>query len=162
MTCFTCCGCYTARRRTSRPLSTWSWWIWRSWHSSRLQTCSLRCERTSSSWKIQRKVCWTSILTIEASGREISTSLRENWYQESEIQRFWLLIRILNFSTLFSTPRVLRSLKAAESLTPDTNSHSFEFEISFPDASIVKIEGQQPPFGSYMMMKFPYTSINSS
>ena len=40
---------------------------------------------------------------------------------------------------------MLRSLKAAESLTPDTNSHSFEFEISFPDASIVKIEGQQLP-----------------
>ena len=50
----------------------------------------------------------------------------------------------LTSSTLFSTPRVLRSLKAAESLTPDTNSPSSEVEISFPDASIVQIEGQQP------------------
>ena len=40
---------------------------------------------------------------------------------------------------------MLRSLKAAESLTPDTNSPSSEVEISFPDASTVKIEGQQPP-----------------
>jgi hypothetical protein len=45
---------------------------------------------------------------------------------------------------------------------PDTNSPSFEVEISFPDASIVKIEGQLPPFGSYMMKKFFYTSINIS
>jgi hypothetical protein len=57
---------------------------------------------------------------------------------------------------------VLRSLKAAESLTPDTNSPSFEVEISFPDASIVKIEGQQPPFGSYMMKKVLYTFMNIS
>ena len=42
---------------------------------------------------------------------------------------------------------MLRSLKAGESLTPDTNSHCFEFEISFPDASIAKIEGQQPNDG---------------
>ena len=39
---------------------------------------------------------------------------------------------------------MLRSLKAAESLTLDTNSPSFEVEISFPDASTVKIEVQEP------------------
>ena len=39
---------------------------------------------------------------------------------------------------------MLRSLKAAESLTPDINSPSSEVEISIPDASIVQIEGQQP------------------